>query len=202
MFAALRGLASATLAGIIRMSATRTNYWLEFAFTGSLATALLGAGVRIHDGSWLAAFLTVLAGLVVFSFIEYVFHRWIFHGPDSMYSRGHTAHHRDPQGYDALPFFLPSAILLALTVLFALSMPRSHACLLGGAIAFGYVAYGLGHFIIHARRFQHPWLRSWAARHHVHHFHPDANFGVTTSLWDHVLRTRHQRRARPNESAQ
>lgn len=193
----VRAFASIVLNSIIRMSTTRANYWLEFAFTGSLATALLGAGVGLHRGSWLAAFLTVLLGLIAFSFIEYLFHRWIFHGPDSMYRRGHDAHHVNPKGYDALPFFLPSAILLGLTALFTLSMPRSLACLLGGAIAFGYVTYGLSHFIIHARRFRHRWLREWAANHHVHHQHPGANFGVTTSLWDHLLQTRYRRRSGP-----
>src|SRR5690606_3222823 len=175
--ATLRHTASEILAGIVRMSATRTNYWLEFAFTGALATALFAAGVRLHDGSWLTAFLAVMVGLIVFSFIEYVFHRWLFHGPDSMYRRGHDAHHRDPHGYAALPFFLPSAIVLGLTGVFALILPRSIACLLAGAIAYGYVAYGLSHFVIHARRFRQPWLRDWAARHHIHHRHPQGNFG-------------------------
>jgi len=199
LWGAARAMASATLDGIIRMSATRTNYWLEFLFTGCLATTLLATGVGRHNGSWLAAFLTVLAGLFVFSFIEYLFHRWIFHGPESMYRRGHDAHHRDPRGYDALPFFLPSAILLGLTLLFALVMPGSHACLLGGAIAFGYVGYGLSHFVIHATRFRQPWLRHWAARHHIHHHHPDGNFGVTTPLWDHLLGTRYEGRKTPRE---
>ncbi len=179
------------------MSSTRLNYWLEFAFTGSLAIALLATGVERHRGSWFAAFATVLAGLVAFSFIEYLFHRWIFHGPDSMYRRGHDAHHLDPRGYDALPFFLPSAILIGLTLAFAVFMPMSHACLLGGAIAFGYVGYGLSHFAIHAMRFRQPWLRRWAASHHIHHPHEDANFGVTTPLWDHLLGTRYQGRKRP-----
>lgn len=180
------------------MSATRFNYWLEFAFTGSLAIALLSTGAGRHQGSWLAAFTTVLAGLVAFSFIEYLFHRWIFHGPDSMYRRGHDAHHVDPRGYDALPFFLPSAILIGLTLMFALAMPASLACLLGGTIAFGYVSYGLSHFAIHAIRFRQPWLRRWAASHHVHHHHADANFGVTTPLWDHLLGTRYQSRKAPS----
>lgn len=198
LWVALRGVASATLDGIVRMSATRFNYWLEFAFTGGLAIALLSTGVGLHRGSWFAAFATVLAGLVSFSFIEYLFHRWIFHGPDSMYRRGHDAHHLDPRGYDALPFFLPSVILIALTFVFAMLIPDSHAFLLGGAIAFGYVGYGLSHFAIHATRFRQPWLRRWAASHHIHHHHADANFGVTTPLWDHLLGTRYQGRKAPS----
>jgi 4-hydroxysphinganine ceramide fatty acyl 2-hydroxylase len=30
-----------------------------------------------------------------------------------------------------------------------------------------------------------------AAHHLIHHHHPDANFGVTTPLWDIVLGTRY-----------
>jgi sterol desaturase/sphingolipid hydroxylase (fatty acid hydroxylase superfamily) len=191
LVSAPRRLGSALLDAIIRMSSTRTNYWLEFVFTIALSTTLLGTGVRLHSGIWAAAFATVLAGLIAFSFIEYVFHRWIFHGPESMYRRGHDAHHKNPHGYDGLPFFLPAAILLGLAIFFALLIPTSHACLLVGSIGFGYVAYGLSHFAIHATRFRQPLIRHWAARHHVHHHLPDRNFGVTTSLWDHVLRTRH-----------
>jgi len=190
-----RRLAASVLDAIIRMSSTRANYWGEVLVTIAVSTSLLATGVREHQGSWAASFFTVLAGLILFSLIEYIFHRWIFHGPESMYTRGHDAHHRDPRGFDALPFFLPSAILLGLTLVFALVVAVDHACLLGGAIGFGYVAYGLSHFAIHATRFRQPWLRHWAARHHIHHHHPGSNFGVTTSLWDHVLGSRFQRRS-------
>lgn len=184
-----RRLASALLRRIIRLSSTRANYWLETAVTGSLSIGLLLAGIRAPHESWVAAFFIVLAGLIVFSFIEYVFHRWIFHGPDSMFQRGHAAHHRDPRGYDALPFFLPATLLLGLLAVFWSILPGWSACLLSGAIGCGYVAYGLSHFTIHAVRFRQPWLLRWAARHHIHHHHPDRNFGVTTALWDHVLGT-------------
>ena len=195
----LRQAPAALLARIVAFSTTRANYWLEFAFSSTLSASLLAAGVRSHRGSWTAAFLTVLAGLIAFSFIEYLFHRWIFHGADSMYSRGHTAHHLHPQGYDSLPFFLPAAILSGLALLLWLAMPASYACLIAGAIGFGYVAYGFSHYAIHATRFRHPWIRRWAARHHVHHHHPDRNFGVTTALWDHILGTRYQS-GRPRRS--
>ena len=63
-------------------------------------------------------------------------------------------------------------------------------------IALGYLCYGLVHDAIHARRFQQPLLRRWAGLHHVHHHHPDTNFGVTTPLWDVVFGTRYRRKPR------
>ena len=68
--------------------------------------------------------------------------------------------------------------------------------MLAGSITFGYIIYGLAHFIIHHVRFKQPWLRRWAGAHHVHHYHPDTNFGVTTPLWDVLLRTRYVRQPR------
>jgi sterol desaturase/sphingolipid hydroxylase (fatty acid hydroxylase superfamily) len=75
-------------------------------------------------------------------------------------------------------------------------MPTGFALLLASAITFGYIIYGLAHFIIHHARFKQPLLRRWAAAHHVHHYHPDSNFGVTTPLWDVLLGTRYVRQAR------
>jgi sterol desaturase/sphingolipid hydroxylase (fatty acid hydroxylase superfamily) len=107
--------------------------------------------------------------------------------------QGHSKHHEHPQGDDSLPFFLPPLIMLVLTGLFTVVLPQSYALLLAGAIACGYSAYGLSHFSIHNTRFRRPLSRRWAAIHHIHHHHPDKNFGVTTPLWDIVLGTRYVR---------
>jgi len=84
--------------------------------------------------------------------------------------------------------------MCALGLLFALAIPVGYALLLAGAIAAGYAAYGLSHVVIHVHRFKSPMMRRWAGFHNVHHYHPDANFGVTTGLWDVILGTRYQRK--------
>ena len=175
---------------VVRLSRTRVNYWLEPALDTALGAALLAEGLR-HDVPGRTALLLVLLGLFVFSFMEYVVHRWMFHGPPQPMATGHAAHPREPRGYEALPFFVPALVLAAVTGLCALWMPAPDAWLLASGIAFGYVAYGIGHFMIHHRRFRHPLLRKWAARHHIHHHHPERNFGVTSPLWDAVLGTRY-----------
>ena len=186
----------ALLDRIITMSTTRANYWIEFAFSSTLSANLLVFGARHLQGSWLQAPATILVGLIAFTFIEYLAHRWIFHGPDSMYQRGHHAHHEFPKGYDSLPFFLPAAILSMIAGLLSVVLPAGYGMLIAGTIGSGYVAYGFSHFAIHHRRFEHPLVRRWAARHHVHHHHPDRNFGVTSTLWDHVLGTLYRSRSR------
>lgn len=183
-------LPDAVLESLFRLSRTRANYWLESVLDTLLGAALLGAGLR-HHVPLAAAVVLVVLGLVLFSFMEYVFHRWVFHGPMQPMARGHASHHANPRGYDSLPFFLPALVLFCVVALCALLAPAPDVWLLASGIAFGYVAYGLAHFMIHHRRFRSARLRRWAARHHIHHHNPEYNFGVTTSLWDVLLGTRY-----------
>lgn len=181
---------------IVRMSATRTNYWAEVGVDAALALLLAVEGWRRHAGGPLAALLAFGLGLLAFSFIEYFFHRWMFHTRVPLFEQGHRTHHEQPLGYDSLPFFLPAVVLLALAGLFVLIMPVGFALMLAASITLGYIIYGLSHFIIHHVRFKRPLLRRWAGAHHVHHYHPDSNFGLTTPLWDVLLGTRYVRRPR------
>jgi len=191
-----RNPARACLDAIVRMSSTRANYWAEVVVDSALAVLLSWEGWRRHTGGALTATLAVLLGLFAFSFVEYFFHRWMFHTRVPLFAEGHRLHHERPLGYDSLPFFLPGAVLLTLTGVGVLLLPTGFALLLMGAVTFGYIIYGLSHFTIHHVRFRQPLLSSWAAHHHVHHYHPDSNFGLTTPLWDVLLGTRYVRQPR------
>jgi sterol desaturase/sphingolipid hydroxylase (fatty acid hydroxylase superfamily) len=179
------------LTAISKMSKTPLNYWAEFAVDIPLGMLLIFTGLRHSELDLPTVFLTIILGLFSFSIIEYSFHRWLMHGSVQIFAQGHHAHHVNPLGYDSLPFFLPALILLMLTGVFVLIMATSYAFLLTGTIALGYVTYGLSHFIIHHHRFQQHFARDWAANHHIHHHHPETNFGVTTPLWDILIGTRY-----------
>jgi len=174
---------------LTRLSLTRLNARLGLAFDIGIAVVLLGAGVRTATLGALGAAGVVTLGLLLFSLVEYGLHRWLFHGRPNSMRDGHDQHHVDPQGFGALPFFLPPLGMLALAGLLALVVPAGAALLLSGALAAGYAAYGLAHTLIHAVRFRAPMARRWAASHHIHHCHPDSNFGVTTPLWDILFGT-------------
>jgi sterol desaturase/sphingolipid hydroxylase (fatty acid hydroxylase superfamily) len=191
-----RNLVRAGVDSIVRMSSTPTNYWVEVGVDLTLCILLVVEGWRLHTGGALSALLAVALGLFAFSFVEYFFHRWMFHTRIPLFAQGHRMHHERPLGYDSLPFFLPGAVLLVLTGLVVLIVPTGFALLMMGSVTLGYIAYGLSHFTIHHVRFKHPLLRRWAGAHHVHHYHPDSNFGVTTPLWDVLLGTRYVRQPR------
>ena len=181
------------LNAILKLSKTPLNYWAEFAVDIPFGAVMIFVSLRSNNFGPVAIVLTILLGLFLFSIIEYSFHRWLFHGSVQIMAQGHRAHHENPLGYDSIPFFLPALTLLAFIVVFLMLMPANYAFLLTGTIALSYVIYGLSHFTIHHHRFHYILARNWAANHHIHHYHADTNFGVTTPLWDIVFGTRYRR---------
>ncbi len=179
------------LAGIAWMSTTRANARAGLAADVLISVMLLYFGLR-HGGLAIALAVSIaLFGLVLFSFVEYCFHRWLFHGAVQVLERGHRKHHEQAQAHDSLPFFLPPLVALILAGSLELLLPASAALLFTGGMAAGYAAYGLTHTTFHTIRFRRRLPRRWAAAHHIHHHHPHSNFGVTTPLWDFVLKTRY-----------
>ncbi len=179
------------LHGIEQMSTTRANARAGLAADVLVSCLLLYLGLRRAGLTPALGISIALFGLVLFSFVEYCFHRWLFHGPVHVLEQGHRRHHEEPQAHDSLPFFLPPLAALLLAGALCLALPASAALLFTGGMAAGYAAYGLTHTIFHNVRFRRPLARRWAAAHHVHHYHPHSNFGVTTPLWDILLKTRH-----------
>jgi sterol desaturase/sphingolipid hydroxylase (fatty acid hydroxylase superfamily) len=176
---------------LARMSTTRANARTGLAADTLISLLLLGAGLWRNQLGAAVAASVICCGLIFFSFVEYSFHRWLFHGHAGPLAQGHHQHHENPNGYDALPFFAPPLAMLALAGLLTILAPVSFALLTSGALAAGYAAYGLGHTAVHRWRFRQPLVRNWAAKHHIHHRHHDRNFGVTTPLWDILLGTRY-----------
>ncbi len=184
---------------LAQLSTTRLNLRAGLMADTLTGLGLLAAGVAHGAISVDGVALTVAAGLLLFSFIEYAVHRWLFHGHTGPFARGHARHHARPLGHDALPFFLPPLFWCALAWLLARALAPAYALLLAGVMAAGYAAYGISHVLVHVAHFKSTWLQRWVALHEVHHRHPKTNFGVTTGLlWDVVLHT--GRSAQPGHS--
>lgn len=175
-----------------KMSASRINYWGEFVFDAAVAIALFGYGVTQSAMGWLTVIALSIGGLLLFSFIEYFFHRWLFHAWVPSMIRGHQKHHDAPLGYDSLPFFVPSLVFFGVMVLFQFVMPLAYACILASMVAVGYMTYGLTHFAMHHFRFNNIIAKKLVALHAIHHHHPDHNYGVTSPLWDIILGTKYK----------
>ncbi|MDX2093770.1 MAG: sterol desaturase family protein [Kofleriaceae bacterium] len=143
----------------------------------------------------IAVVAAVAIGVMSWTLLEYVIHRWGGHHRRfrrTPFGKEHLRHHVEgdyfaPTGAKVLASALVGGVILAVAV-----------PLVGAGPGLAYVAGLLGCYGLyewhHRRDHTHPgtgWYGRWARRHHFHHHFVDgrANFGVTSPLWDHVFGT-------------
>ena len=140
---------------------------------------------------WVAG---MLGGIVLWTLLEYVLHRFVFHGR----ALGRTLAKEHIQHHAAVDYFAPALrkaayALPVLAVICTLAaLPLGVA--LGTSVPFGVATGWLIYEVIHRRIHTHAPLGrygAWARRHHLlHHFgRADSNHGVTSPVWDVVFGT-------------
>jgi dihydroceramide fatty acyl 2-hydroxylase len=127
-----------------------------------------------------------IAGLLGWTFLEYVIHGWMGHRLATFVSPLHNVHHRDPRAVFALGAWLPAL----LPILVGAARGAHGWTIFYTGMLTGFAAYEVLHYRMHFRAPScraEAWLRT---RHLVHHYcAPALNFGVTTPLWDRVFKT-------------
>lgn len=137
-----------------------------------------------------------LLGMLAWSFLEYMLHRYLFHylakskkTQNFIYTL-HGVHHEYPRDKERL-FMPPIPSLIVAVVLFSIfsMLLDNHVYAFFPGFLFGYLMYGSMHFAIHA--FAPPrFLKALWRNHHLHHYKcPDKGFGVSSVLWDIIFRT-------------
>ncbi|KAJ3366270.1 fatty acid alpha-hydroxylase [Allomyces javanicus] len=142
-----------------------------------------------------------VAGLIMWSFFEYTFHRFLFHIelllPDHPFALTfhflcHGIHHHLPM--DRMRLVLPPIFfgIIVQPPWFAfrafLDFPTC-AGLFAGGVA-GYVIYDLTHYYLHHARVYTAYLRDLKKYHLAHHYKEyNAGYGITSKAWDYVFGT-------------
>ena len=136
-----------------------------------------------------------LLGVLTWTFLEYVIHRWMGHDRrfhKTPFGREHVRHHIEGN------YFAPTwkKLIVAAVLTALLSVPA--VLLVGATPGLAYVMglmifYGV-YEVSHRREHTHPGFGPygrWARRHHFHHHFVDgkSNHGVTSPLWDVVFGT-------------
>ncbi len=137
-------------------------------------------------------------GLLVWSFTEYMLHRFVFHFiPKSGWGKQihfmfHGVHHDYPN--DSTRLVMPPVVSIPLAIFFyVLFMNILGAHYLPPFFAgfiLGYLAYDLTHYAVHHFGLRGKiglFLKHQHMRHH--YMDPDNNFGVSSPLWDFVFGT-------------
>lgn len=176
---------------LLSIEHSTTAYWTGFAIH-ALSVAVLG---------WMLfqAPMTMAAGVVLFALIgvlswtliEYVLHRFVLHEMP-LFKDWHAAHHARPGALICTPTLVSSILIGALVLLPALFLLSWwHAIALTFGVLLGYLIYAVVHHGIHHWPSSNTWLirrKRWHALHHKMDA-PHACYGVTSNFWDHVFRS-------------
>lgn len=143
-----------------------------------------------------AVVLVLAAGVALWTFAEYVLHRFAMHALNGrgIMSREHLEHHVGSGWSFGSTTLLSWAgvILLGLVLWSPIGwlLVGSPGLALGFGWCVGYAGYEHQHAAAHLRGPRGRYS-TWLRRHHFHHHfgHPRSNHGVTTSLWDHLFGT-------------
>ncbi len=174
------------------MRLSKASYFADFVVYPPAVLLLLLVTLRPGSPvSWSESSVCVLAGLMLWTLIEYLAHRFILHEIRYLADM-HEMHHNDPTGFVGTPTWLSLGMICCGSLL-----PlwwKSGLGLAGGFTAgmmAGYLWYvGIHHIVHHWRILPGTYLYRLKRRHALHHHaRQPCNFGVTTGFWDRVFGT-------------
>jgi sterol desaturase/sphingolipid hydroxylase (fatty acid hydroxylase superfamily) len=142
-------------------------------------------------------FLVFTTGLLLFTLVEYLVHRYVFHMgtetrlKEKMQYNFHGVHHEYPKDKErlAMPPLLSATLALILFFIFEFLMGNYVFAFLPGFLI-GYSMYLFVHFAVHAYQPPKNFLKVLWINHGIHHYKDhDKAFGVSSPLWDFIFRT-------------
>jgi len=142
--------------------------------------------------------LYFIIGLAVWTITEYIMHRFIFHyHPSSEFGKKmhfifHGVHHDYPR--DKKRLVLPPSVSIPLATgfyfLFASFLSAQFLYAFFPGFLIGYLIYDMLHYAMHHYNFKSGIMKRVKQHHMLHHYNePTKGFGVSSSLWDIILRS-------------
>lgn len=137
----------------------------------------------------------LVGGLAIWSLLEYLLHRYLFHTVPSSnavlitaHFLLHGLHHKSPMERGRLVFPPPLTVVLATPiylgiVLLAPQLAIGRALFAGGLL--GYILYDMTHYYTHHGVPRLAYFREMKRYHMAHHYKDCSHgFGITSKLWD------------------
>jgi dihydroceramide fatty acyl 2-hydroxylase len=154
--------------------------------------------------SWAYIPLSFLFGMLLWTFTEYIMHRFVFHYDpkgermQKFFFLFHGVHHAQPQLKTRL--VMPPIISIPMAIVFyalfallfgvLLDLPYLVAPTFSGFII-GYLVYDMIHYATHHFPMRSRAMKYLKRYHMMHHFKtPSARFGVSSPVWDVVFKTK------------
>jgi 4-hydroxysphinganine ceramide fatty acyl 2-hydroxylase len=182
---------------------TRTNFLFPVLFYFISAAAIMVYAYTIMpDQIWKAIYYFPV-GVIVFSFMEYTIHRFLFHFEPKnekqveLKFKIHGVHHAFPRDKDRLAMPPVISVLLALVFYFIFrGLLGTDVYLFFPGFLSGYSIYLIIHYSIHRFRPPSGFLKILWTHHALHHYKDENSaFGVSFPVWDYLFRTLPQHRS-------
>jgi len=175
----------------------KTNALLAVNTYVLISLIVIGYGYFKLDLSIAHKSLLILLGYLLYTLIEYIFHRFLYHSGEDYKAeenwqyKVHGIHHMHPKDEGLLAMPIPVAILLGAVVfmIFYLSL-GDYAYLFWPGFFIGYAIYLYVHYKVHTSKppkniFKYLWTH-----HFLHHYqYEEKAYGVSSPLWDIIFRT-------------
>ncbi|NOT74555.1 MAG: fatty acid hydroxylase [Cyclobacteriaceae bacterium] len=176
---------------------SRTHISVPLTVFFSYAAVLLYWSVTHTSLSWITTISMFFLGIISFTWVEYIVHRYLFHMSAETEQRAkaqytmHGVHHEFPKDKTrlAMPPLLSITVATALLFVFRLVLGDLVFSFLPGFLV-GYAAYLSVHYMVHA--FQPPknFFKVLWVNHAVHHYkNGEGVYGVSSPFWDYVYGT-------------
>ncbi|KAI4303657.1 hypothetical protein MLD38_039259 [Melastoma candidum] len=177
---------------------TKTVWWVIPTVWLPVAAYFVSMSARAGLSGYDLASLVGL-GLLLWTFMEYTLHRFLFHMRTQSYWANtahyllHGCHHKHPMDSLRLVFPPVATAILSIPVynlVKLISTPTTTPALFGGVLM-GYVIYDCTHYYLHHGQPAKGMTQKLKKYHLNHHYRmQNKGFGITSSLWDVVFGTR------------
>jgi len=154
--------------------------------------AFANLSVNLLNNIWM-----IPSGMIAFSFVEYLIHRFLFHFNASSHKQEkvqysiHGIHHEYPRDKDRLvmPIFISVILAFLFYLFFNLVFGNSGILFFAGFMA-GYSSYLVIHYAVHAMKPPQNFLKYLWKHHSLHHYASvHTAYSVSFPIWDLIFGT-------------
>ena len=137
-----------------------------------------------------------ISGVLIWTFLEYVIHRFLGHAKSKRVNTPFTKEHR--RHHAEFHYFAPAwkkaltavVVLVIFTVVIGWPMGWNYGFAFAMGLSGMYLFYEIMHWVSHQYAPKNAYGRWVRKNHFYHHFRdPSKNHGVTSPLWDYVFGT-------------
>jgi 4-hydroxysphinganine ceramide fatty acyl 2-hydroxylase len=150
-------------------------------------------------------------GLFIWTFVEYVLHRFVFHyiPADKPWAMRlhficHGVHHDFPS--DRKRLVLPPSMSVPLSIgfffLYRLIFPLNYNFAFYSGFILGYLIYDIMHYALHHFNFKGGFWKKLKHHHMLHHYQdPEKGYGVSSAFWDKIFMSDFGKKKKTDEPA-